>query len=966
MRRCCTHVRGFQRAWMAVVLLMALALPVVGAHRAQAAASLTVDGAQRFQTMDGFGVSVNSASWKGGELKPAIDLLVDQNGSTIWRVVIDNTDWEAVNDDGDPGHFNWAYYEPIYTSRKFQDLWSTIAYLNSKGITKNLIISLMGPGPAWMGGGTLTARYQDEWVEMTSSLAYYARNTMHVQFGIYAPDNEPDWDCIEGICQDATLFASSMAKLSEKLDSIGLSDVRLIGPDTAGHFDEYLPPMLAEPALMAKVDHLAMHDYNGNTGGALEAMKASDYPNVNLWMTEFSRFSDTMSLLSQGASALLTWDGYDSVYNHPLLHGAPPTPPNDAGNAPALLAYDETSGVYTPRNEFYQFAQLYKFVPPNSVRIGASSSSGSLSTVAFHDPASGRLTIVGSNTSTASESLTISLRNLGAPPSSFAYYQTNSSSEMARGADVLVAGSAASMTVPASTIFTLTGVVASGPDVTPPAVTVTAPANGSTVSGTIAVSSNATDDVGVAGVQFELDGSPLGAEDATSPYDTTWDTTTVVDGSHTLTVVARDGAGNVATAGPTTVTVGNAPVRDTVLLGSQTVGGNVDSNLAGLAEAFTFTAARTGQADSISLYVDAGSSATSVVLGLYATNGGHPGSLLASATMSSPSVGWNTAVLSAAPSLSAGEAYSIAVVGFGGQLVFRDASSGNCSETPGASLSALSAIWESGQSWPTCTLSAYVMSAGVSAAPTTFTAADPPLTGTVGGAYSYVFAATGSPTPTFALASGAPSWLSIDPASGLVAGTPPAGTTSFAYRVIASNGVDPDATTPTFTVIIVSVRDTVLLGSQTVGGNVDSNLAGLAEAFTFTAARTGQADSISLYVDAGSSATSVVLGLYATNGGHPGSLLASATMSSPSVGWNTAVLSAAPSLSAGEAYSIAVVGFGGQLVFRDTSSGNCSETPGASLSALSAIWESGQSWPTCTLSAYVMSAAPTITAADRR
>ena len=67
----------------------------------------------------------------------------------------------------------------------------------------------------------------------------------------------------------------------------------------------------------------------------------------------------------------------------------------------------------------------------------------------------------------------------------------------------------------------------------------------------------------------------------------------------------------------------------------------------------------------------------------------------------------------------------------------------------------------------------------------------------------------------------------------------------------------PDATTSMFTVSNVSASDIVLLGSQTVGGNVDSNPAGLVEAFTFIAARTGQADSISLYVDAGSSATSL-------------------------------------------------------------------------------------------------------------
>ena len=42
-----------------------------------------------------------------------------------------------------------------------------------------------------------------------------------------------------------------------------------------------------------------------------------------------------------------------------------------------------------------------------------------------------------------------------------------------------------------------------GSDTTPPTASITAPANGATVSGTITVSANASDDVGVAGVQFK-------------------------------------------------------------------------------------------------------------------------------------------------------------------------------------------------------------------------------------------------------------------------------------------------------------------------------------------------------------------------------------------------------------------------------------------------------------------------------
>jgi hypothetical protein len=92
-----------------------------------------------------------------------------------------------------------------------------------------------------------------------------------------------------------------------------------------------------------------------------------------------------------------------------------------------------------------------------------------------------------------------------------------------------------------------------------PAVAVTSPASGATVSGTITIAANASDNVGVVGVQFKLDGANLGAEDASSPYSTSWNTTAVANGNHTLTATARDAAGNVTTATAITVAVSNAP-----------------------------------------------------------------------------------------------------------------------------------------------------------------------------------------------------------------------------------------------------------------------------------------------------------------------------------------------------------------------------------------------------------------------
>jgi hypothetical protein len=114
-----------------------------------------------------------------------------------------------------------------------------------------------------------------------------------------------------------------------------------------------------------------------------------------------------------------------------------------------------------------------------------------------------------------------------------------------------------------SSPLTVTVSNAPPPDTTPPTVTMTAPSGGATVSGIITVAASATDNRGVIGVQFKLDGANLGAEDLTDPFSTAWNTASVSNGSHTLTAVARDAAGNTRMSSPVTVTVSNAPPPDT-------------------------------------------------------------------------------------------------------------------------------------------------------------------------------------------------------------------------------------------------------------------------------------------------------------------------------------------------------------------------------------------------------------------
>jgi subtilisin family serine protease len=95
-----------------------------------------------------------------------------------------------------------------------------------------------------------------------------------------------------------------------------------------------------------------------------------------------------------------------------------------------------------------------------------------------------------------------------------------------------------------------------GGDTTAPTTSLTDPANGSTVVGTITLAATASDNVGVTRVDF-YDGTALIGSSTSAPYSVSWNTTGVANGSHTLTSRAFDAAGNSGTSAGVSVTVNN-------------------------------------------------------------------------------------------------------------------------------------------------------------------------------------------------------------------------------------------------------------------------------------------------------------------------------------------------------------------------------------------------------------------------
>jgi len=127
-----------------------------------------------------------------------------------------------------------------------------------------------------------------------------------------------------------------------------------------------------------------------------------------------------------------------------------------------------------------------------------------------------------------------------------------------------------------------------GSDNQPPVVSITAPAQfASGLTGAVTFSANATDNVGVANVEFQVDGTPL-ANDATAPYSASVDSSAFASGQHVLRVRASDAAGNVSAWSSVTVQFGGARTQPAGFTRNQ-------SYVAGLSNSTQFAQAPDGR-----------------------------------------------------------------------------------------------------------------------------------------------------------------------------------------------------------------------------------------------------------------------------------------------------------------------------------------------------------------------------------
>ena len=361
-------------------------------------AKITVNTTERFQTIDGFGVNINSKYWRNGELAPVIDVLVKDLGATLFRLdCYGRADWVDPENIYDKNILTQKYYDEIYKSSEFQDALGMSLYLNSFGIEPYITIS--GIAPVWMcGQDGKTLEQYEQYADMTVNYISWLREN-GVKFSLFGPLNESDLGPPEGALLSPVQYAAACEVIVKTFDKYKLDDVKLVVPEQAMYNLDYVRELMKRKSLDNRIAVFSMHAYyNYDPHELIDEIKTSlSHKNARCWMGEFGVLDQgggyedyiawqsaerLLHLLENGMNAAIYWDAYDNYHDH-----------DDSWTTFGLLK--NTWDAYVPKKRYYALKHIFRYVKRGAERIGVSCSMQEIRTVAFED--NGQLTVTGMN-----------------------------------------------------------------------------------------------------------------------------------------------------------------------------------------------------------------------------------------------------------------------------------------------------------------------------------------------------------------------------------------------------------------------------------------------------------------------------------------------------------------------------------------------------------------------------------------
>lgn len=434
--------------------------------------NVRVNLAQTYQTVDGFGVNINSRYWDE-RLLPAMDLLLNDLGATLYRVDIwGKSNW--LDPDGGIGReaaLARAHQERILDGEVFRRGWAMMRWLNEHGIQPYLTAS--GIVSPWMLGpdGVTLADFAG-FADMMATMLDWAKRKEGLDFTLFGPLNETDIGAPEGPTVGPADYVTACEALDDALTARRLDHIRLVVAEQAHFGPDYLKALVASDRLRGRIGVFALHDY-WDIPASLYAtvtgvVKHSSCADKSLWMTEFGDLEQSgerewyvawkmasrlFDQLTAGFNGALVWDAYDNYHDH-----------DEHWTIYGLLRTGLR--VHTPKTRYHAMKQVFRFVRPGFRRVAVQCDTPGVRVLAFVSPDGSQATVVGINTGHTPARLNLVLEGSPTLPASaaFAHYRTSEHENCVMLGRIPVVGAnwpfrGIDAEAPPASIFTLTNVV---------------------------------------------------------------------------------------------------------------------------------------------------------------------------------------------------------------------------------------------------------------------------------------------------------------------------------------------------------------------------------------------------------------------------------------------------------------------------------------------------------------------------
>ena len=548
---------------LAVVSALAVVIPSVPAVAADTA---TINGATTYQTMAGFGASEgfgqasvieNAASATQTQALNYLYSPTSGAGLTILRNEISADSGDTIEPTAPSSPTATPAYVPLSSiGNDMGQLWLAQQIKASYGVTN--VYADAWSAPPFMktndsvdNGGTLcgvpgaTCSTGDWRQAYANYLVQYAKDYSAAgdPLTYIGPENEANLapSNYDGMTLTPAQTANFIDVLGPATAASGLSTKdECCATEGWDYAQQYAAAIEADATANSYTPVFTSHGYTQAPGSALAGWSKP------AWETEWSTFETWDPAWDDGTVASgLTWaqhiyTGLTAANLSAFLYWWGSSTPSGNGDNESLIQIN--GSTVTPSGRLWAFANYSRYVRPGAVRIGATSSNGSVDLTAFKNT-DGTIAVVALNTLSTPDAITYSLSGTGTPNgATVTPYLTNSSSDAAAQATTSVSGGSFSATIPARSLVSyVIGTSGSGGG-GGNTVTVTNPGSqAGTVGAAASAQIHATDSGSGQTLTYSATGLPAGLSISSSTGLISGTPTTA--GTSSVTVTARDGTG---------------------------------------------------------------------------------------------------------------------------------------------------------------------------------------------------------------------------------------------------------------------------------------------------------------------------------------------------------------------------------------------------------------------------------------